>query len=424
MLVNDLFRLSFHNLLLHKIRSFLTSLGIIFGVGSVISMVAISEGAKRQSLAQIEAMGIDKIILFSKKPPVTGKSDSSSSQGGMTETYGLTQIDLSNLKKFDNIGRITSLRNSRKKILKGVTRLDMLLVSADISFLEDAKCRLLEGRWFNSIDVQNSSNACIIGKNVKRNLFEIGKTGIVGSMIRVEGALFKVIGIVENNLGTQLPEVNSPNDMIIIPVSTSNNLFGYNAYQGQRRQQMTITHIEFDAFIMKIMDIGFIDDTAKRIKGYMDKTHQKDKDWGIIVPFELLKQREQTQNIFTVIMSSIAGISLLVGGVGIMNIMLANVYERRKEIGTRRALGAKKRDILTQFLIETVFLTLLGGTIGIAVGIGISEVVTRYAQWPTVYTFWSIAVSIVISGLVGIIFGTYPAWKAAQQNPIEVLRAE
>ena len=424
MLVNDLFRLSFHNLLLHKIRSFLTSLGIIFGVGSVISMLAISEGAKRQSLAQIEAMGIDKIIVFSKKPPLTGKSSSSSSQGGMTENFGLNQMDLSNLKRFDNIEGITTIRNSRKKILKGVTRLDMLLVSVNTSFLEDSKSKLIEGRWLNKIDEANASNVCVIGKNIRRNFFAIEKTGILGSMLRVENAIFKIVGIIENNIGTQLPEVNSPNDMILIPVSTSNSMFGYNAYQGQSRQQMTITYIEYDVFIVKVADIAFIDDTAKRIKGYMDKTHQKEKDWGIIVPFELLKQREQTQNIFTVIMGSIAGISLLVGGVGIMNIMLANVYERRKEIGTRRALGAKKRDILSQFLIETVFLTVLGGAIGMTMGVAISEVVTRYAEWPTVYSFWSFALSIIISGLVGIIFGTYPAWKAAQQNPIEVLRAE
>ncbi len=424
MLVNDLFRLSFHNLLLHKIRSFLTSLGIIFGVGSVISMLAISEGAKRQSLAQIEAMGIDKIILFSKKPPVTGKSSSSSSQSGMTENFGLNQTDFSNLKRFDNIERVTTLRNSRKKILKGTTRLDMLLVSADTSFLDDSKSKLIEGRWLNDIDAANASNVCVIGRNIRRNFFSIEKTGILGSVVRVENAVFKIVGIIENNIGTQLPELNSPNDMIIIPVSTSNSMFGYNAYQGQSRQQMTITYIEYDLFIVKVADIAFIDDTAKRIKGYMDKTHQKEKDWGIIVPFELLKQREQTQNIFTVIMGSIAGISLLVGGVGIMNIMLANVYERRKEIGTRRALGAKKSDILSQFLIETVFLTVLGGAIGMTMGVAISEVVTRYAEWPTVYSLWSFALSIIISGLVGIIFGTYPAWKAAQQNPIDVLRAE
>jgi putative ABC transport system permease protein len=424
MLVNDLFRLSFHNLLLHKIRSFLTSLGIIFGVGSVISMLAISEGAKRQSLSQIEAMGIDKIIVFSKKPPLTGKDSGSASESGMTESYGLNRTDLSNLKHFDNVERITTIRNSRKNILKGVTRLDMLLVSADPSFLDDSKSKLIEGRWLNSIDEANASNVCVIGKNIRRKFFAIEKTGILGSMIRIENATFKIVGIIENNIGTQLPEVNSPNDMVITPISTSNSIFGYNAYQGQSRHQMTITYIEFDVFIVKVSDIAFIDDTAKRIKGYMDKTHQKDKDWGIIIPFELLKQREQTQNIFTVIMSSIAGISLLVGGVGIMNIMLANVYERRKEIGTRRALGAKKRDILSQFLIETVFLTVLGGAIGITMGVAISEVVTRYAEWPTVYSFWSFALSIIISGLVGIIFGTYPAWKAAQQNPIEVLRSE
>ena len=148
------------------------------------------------------------------------------------------------------------------------------------------------------------------------------------------------------------------------------------------------------------------------------------KDWEMVVPLDLLKQREQTQNIFTVVMSSIAGISLLVGGIGIMNIMLANVYERRKEIGTRRALGAQKGDIIRQFLFETIFLTSIGGSIGVGLGLCIAKIVTKYANWPVAFSIWFIILALVISAVIGIIFGTYPAWKAAQQNPIDVLRAE
>jgi putative ABC transport system permease protein len=423
MFVHDLFRLSFHNLLLHKIRSFLTSLGIIFGVGSVIAMLAISEGAKRQSLAQIEALGIDKILVFSKKPAMEGKDESNTENASVMKSYGLTVLDRKHIRKMDNIARITAVRDARKKILKGTTRLDIKLVATSQTFLEDTNSIITEGRWLSNVDEHNATNVCVLGANVKRKLFTLGKKAI-GGKIRIEGSLFTVVGILENTLGTQFPDLNSPNDMIYIPESTSMALFGFNAFVREGRAKLEITHIEFDLLIVKIMDLAFIDNTSRRISNYLSKVHDKVKDWGLIVPLDLLKQREQTQNIFTVVMGSIAGISLIVGGVGIMNIMLANVYERKKEIGTRRALGAKKKDILFQFLIETVFLTSIGGLLGICLGLGISEAVTYYAAWPTVYSLWSILLSLFISAFVGIVFGTYPAWKAAQQNPIEVLRAE
>jgi putative ABC transport system permease protein len=423
MFVNDLFRLSFHNLLLHKIRSFLTSLGIIFGVGSVIAMLAISEGAKRQSLAQIEALGIDKILVFSKKPTMEGKDESSTENASVMKSYGLTVRDRQHIRKMENIDRITVVRDARKKVLKGTTRLDVKLVATSVSFLEDSSSEIIEGRWLNHVDNENATNICVLGANVKRKLFKLGKK-VIGGKIRIENSLFTVVGILENNLGTQFPDLNSPNNMIYIPEETSMAIFGFNSFQREGRSKLEITHVEFDLLIVKIIDLAFIDNTSRRISNYLSKIHEKVKDWGIIVPLDLLKQREQTQNIFTVVMGSIAGISLIVGGVGIMNIMLANVYERKKEIGTRRALGAKKRDILFQFLIETVFLTSLGGILGITLGIGISEAVTYYAEWPTVFSPWSIFLSLFISAFVGIVFGTYPAWKAAQQNPIEVLRAE
>jgi putative ABC transport system permease protein len=152
--------------------------------------------------------------------------------------------------------------------------------------------------------------------------------------------------------------------------------------------------------------------------------HDATKDWGMVVPLELLRQRERTQNIFTIVMCSIAAISLVVGGIGIMNIMLASVYERRKEIGTRRALGAQKSDILLQFLIETVFLTTSGGITGILLGVGLGKIITNYSGMETIYSWWSIVLALAISCIVGVVFGTYPAWQAAQQNPITVLRSE
>jgi putative ABC transport system permease protein len=421
MLVRDLFRLSFHNLLLHKVRSMLTSLGVIFGVGSVIAMLAVSEGAKRKALSQIAAMGIDKVIVYSKRPPVTGKNESTSK--GYTESFGLDKRDLKHIGKMDNVERITCLRNARKRVLKGLKRLDLKLVGVSSAFLKDSASSMAQGRWFASADFKNKRNVCIIGKNVKRKMFSLGTTDIIGTFIRVEQNVFRIIGILDNDLGSQYPELGSPNDMIFIPMTTSEVLFNNYAYKTEGRTPK-ISLIEYDLFVVKVMDTMHIDNTSKRIAAYLGKTHTDAKDWGILVPLDLLKQKEHTQNIFTIVMGSIAGISLIVGGIGIMNIMLASVYERRKEIGTRRALGAQKLDILFQFLIETVFLTSLGGILGILLGIGIAQTITFYSGMPTIYLWWSIVLSLFISSFVGVVFGTYPAWKAAQQNPIEVLRAE
>ena len=422
MLVRDLFRLSLHNLLLHKVRSTLTSLGVIFGVGSVIAMLAISEGAKRSALAQIEAMGVDKIIVFSKRPPVDGKSEGSDNASVM-ERYGLTERDLGNIAKMDNVERITSVFDVRKKVLKGTQRTDLKLIGCDYELLQDSQVRMEKGRWFSPSDFKNNAYVCVIGKNVKRRLFSIGNTNIVGSVIRIEDAVFRIIGIIDNQYGTQYPEIGNQNDMILIPMTTARALYkDYTFYREGRN--FKITRIEYDLFLIKVVDTSYIENTAKRVTGYLEKSHSDTKDWGVLVPLELLMRLEQTQNIFTIVMGSIAGISLVVGGIGIMNIMLASVYERRKEIGTRRALGAQKSDILLQFLIETVFLTSLGGITGIMLGFGIGWAITYYTEMPTIYSAWSIALALVISTLTGVIFGTYPAYKAAQQNPITVLRAE
>jgi len=420
--VSDILELSFQNLRLHKTRSVLTSLGVIFGVGSVIAMLAISEGAKRSALAQIEAMGIDKIIVYSKKPPVAGGAVSSG-QTSMVERYGLTVRDRRHLLDLDNVERVTMLRDARKRVMKGQERLDLKLVGAELHFLADSASRLVQGRWFSPWDFRHPVNLCVIGSNVKRKLFRLGDRNVIGSTIRVENLVLKVIGVLDNDNGTNYPELGSPNDMILIPWPTSDALFGGYAYSPENGS-VRVTMIDYDVLLIKVAELEHIGNTAKRISNYLSKTHAKVKDWDLVVPLDLLKQREATQNIFTIVMSSIAGISLIVGGIGIMNIMLASVFERRKEIGTRRALGAQKTDILFQFLIETVTLTTFGGVLGILLGVGISQVITIYADMPTVYSWWSMAASLFISSMVGVIFGTYPAWQAAQQNPITVLRAE
>lgn len=407
--------------MLHKIRSILTSLGIIFGVGSVISMLSISQGAKEQALASIEAMGIDKIIVASKKPPTEGKDTSNAS--ATTETYGLTYSDLEHIRKMENVKGVTVARNARQKIMKGTTLLELTLVGVDPEFLKDSNSELVQGRWLAPGDYSMRAANCVIGRNVKRKLFNLGDQNIIGSRIKVEDQTYNVVGVLENNHGTNILGIGKPDDMILIPMTTSQARYG-NRSSTRSAGTNQVVEVEYDTFIITVEDTFYIDYTSKRISAYLDKTHGTQRDWEKLVPYDLLLQKEKTQNIFTIVMASIAGISLLVGGIGIMNIMLANVYERRKEIGTRRALGAKKSDIIIQFLLETIFLTFLGGAIGVAMGVGIAELVAKYADMPVAFSLWFILLALAISAMIGILFGTYPAWKAAQQNPIDVLRAE
>ena len=364
----DQFYLSFHNLMLHKIRSVLTSLGIIFGVGSVISMLAISEGAKVQALESIEAMGTNKIIIASKKPPTEGKDMTNTTNSSMVETYGLTELDLKNIRNMENVDRVSFARNTREKVLKGTTRLDLSLVGVSSDFLKETNSEITQGRWFSEPDFANASSVCVIGRTAKRKLYNLGTENILGSQIRVGGGVFTVIGILENNHGTNMLGIGKPDELIMIPMSTSDGLFTRRSSIIEPNRA-TVECVDYDTFIVSVKVTSYIDYTSKRISSYLDKTHGESRDWEKVVPYDLLLQQEKTQNIFTIVMASIAGISLLVGGIGIMNIMLANVYERRKEIGTRRALGAQKNDIIVQFLLETIFLTVIGGMIGVTLGI-------------------------------------------------------
>ena len=421
MKLSDQLALSFTNLMLHKIRSILTSLGIIFGVGSVIAMLSISEGAKREALAQIESMGVDNIILSTRKPPPMGKDLSDNTNNSNYETYGLTEVDRQHILHMDNVGSIATARNSRKPILKGTTRLNVNLFGVTNDFLDVTRSEIIQGRWLSPAD--RDRNVCVLGVNARRSLFSIRDRNVVGKIIGVGDDAYRIVGVLENTKGTTVNGIGSPNDGIFITKDASDAVYGKTSFQ-KVSGRTSIEVVEYDCFVVKVMDVSYIDYTSKRIAAFLDKKHDNIQDWEMVVPLDILKQREQTQNIFTIVMSSIAGISLLVGGIGIMNIMLANVYERRKEIGTRRALGAQKGDIIRQFLFETIFLTSIGGFIGVCMGLMIAKIVTQYANWPVAFSIWFILLALFISAVIGIIFGTYPAWKAAQQNPIDVLRSE
>lgn len=221
MLLRDLYSISLNSLLLHKVRSLLTSLGIIFGVGSVIAMLAISGGAKRAALSQIESMGIDNIIVYTRAEQGAGAADSET----RIFKYGMTDADLSNIRKMDNIRHISTARDVRAKIYRGVEVLDLQMFWVSPRFLPDINCDLVKGRWLLPSDYKNAATVCVVGRNVKRKLFSLGEKEVLHKTIHIAGGTFRVVGVVENTKGTKLEGVNSIDDSIFIPSTTGRGLF-------------------------------------------------------------------------------------------------------------------------------------------------------------------------------------------------------
>jgi putative ABC transport system permease protein len=282
--------------------------------------------------------------------------------------------------------------------------------------------RLKKGRFISDLDMKYANSICVLGADAKKELF--GYKNPLGKKIKIGDKYFQVVGVLCGRKIAKIGaiQVRNINNDIYIPYSVFANKFGKTTFVFEAGR-LEMIEVEVDELIINIKDPGAVLDTAGVIKSYLKKSHPKG-DYEMVVPLELLKQHEKTQRIFNIVMISIALISLIVGGIGIMNIMLANVAERTKEIGTRRALGARRTDILKQFLIEAVVLSLVGGCIGIVTGIVGAYAIANLAGWKMLITYYVVIAAFVISSLTGIIFGTYPAYKAARLNPIEALRME
>lgn len=407
-------------LMTHAFRAFLAALGVVLGVGAVVSMLAISEGARKESLDQITAMGIENIVLQSVKPPPG--AESTSEQSSYLESYGITSVDADHiLATFENVKMVVPVRNMLRQVRARGKLTDIHVMATAPEFLSITRSRLQDNRsrFITEFDCRETKAVCVIGSQAARTL--IGFEDPIGHHVTVGGISFQIVGILHNDHGSKLSGVHDLNHLIYVPYEAGNALFGKAIMDPARRWQLS--KVEMDNVYITVKDVGQLRNTVSRLRAYLGATHDT-LDYRLLVPFELMKQKEATQRIFSIVMASIAAISLLVGGIGIMNIMLANIYERTREIGTRRAVGAKKKDILYQFLAESVFLTAMGGAIGVAVGIGIAQMVESYAGMRTDVTMLSVVVSLVVSVLTGVTFGTYPAWKAANLDPIVALRHE
>jgi putative ABC transport system permease protein len=293
-------------------------------------------------------------------------------------------------------------------------------MATEPEYLEVSRSRISRGRFLSWLDGADHKRVCVVGSQAARKLFIYNDP--LGSAVRIGRDWYRVVGLLENRAALRAAGGDDINNYIFIPLATARARYGDVSSRQQAGSHETV-RVQLDAVTVQMTAPEAVLGTARRLESYLGKTH-KQKDYELLVPLELMRQKAAAQRIFSIVMASIAGISLLVGGIGIMNIMLANVYERRKEIGTRRALGARRRDILGQFLFESAALTSLGGLVGAAAGWGLSHAVSYYAQWPTVFSWASVALGLGVSCAVGVAFGMWPAWQAARVNPIEALRSE
>jgi putative ABC transport system permease protein len=414
-------RVALLDLALHKVRSALAVLGIIFGVASVEAMVSISEGAKQDALRQIAARGIDNIILRSKQPSEAGAKKPPTGAQYIAE-FGLLRRDLEHVRTcFRMVRHAVGVRDMRRGLYAPSGRkLDLQVMATEPEYLDITRSKVLRGRFLCDLDGMQHKRVCVLGTEAARQIFTWRDP--LKQTVRIGTDWYTVVGIVENLAAVKAAGQEDINRYVFIPLATAKSRYGDVTHKRTAGKRESV-RVELDAIAVQMENADAVIPTAQRAKAYLAKTH-KQEDYSIDVPLELMIQRRATQRIFTIVMLSIASISLLVGGIGIMNIMLANVYERRKEIGTRRALGARRRDIVRQFVLESATLTFLGGAAGAVAGYGIVHLISRMSGWPTVFSATSVALGMGVSVAVGIFFGLWPALQAARVNPIEALRSE
>jgi putative ABC transport system permease protein len=382
-------------------------------------MLAVGEGASKEALRQIQKLGSNNIIINSVK---SIEEESASTQRSIMSLYGLTYLDYERISEaFPDVQKVAPAKLLRKDSRVGSNTLELRIVGTTSEWFELVPREVLAGRVFNKKDVDNFSAVTVLTEFGARKL--LANKNTIGQPIKTGGDSFEVIGIIKSEEG-QAGNIQIPDQQIdaYIPLSTVKKHFG-DIFFKRTSGAMTLELVELHQIIVQVNNIDNVESTAAGIERMLQSFHKK-KDYEVSVPLALLKQAEATKRTFNIVLGSIASISLLVGGIGIMNIMLASVTERTREIGIRRAIGAKRRQIIVQFLIETVVLSTIGGIVGLAMGITIPSIITYFAGMPTVITIQSILLPLFISVGIGIIFGLYPAVNAARVDPIVALRHE
>jgi len=405
--------LAAENLLAQKIRTALTGLGMVFGVGAVIGMLAIGAGARQESLRFIEELGVRNLLVESR--PASGPEEF---QVRRRSSPGLTERDVRILQaNIDTLELISPRRTQRpSRLLPKPPHDPAQLFGVQPSYATIHNFETKEGTFFDAQQEAASAAVCVLGENAKVELLGYGPA--VGKYIKVNDTWVQVIGVLGKQLTSSSAnsgaQSDDRNNVIYVPLSTSQYRFWDNNFFRD----------DIDGIDMRLKPGADSIETAKVVTAILNSTHHNIPDFSVIIPADLLAQQQRTQTIFTYVMVAIAAISLLVGGIGIMNIVLATVMERTREIGVRRATGARRNDIVRQFLTESVLISVAGGVLGIAFGYLLSWLIARTAEWKTIVTSSSIVIAFGVSVAVGVIFGIYPAVKASRIDPIEALRYE
>ena len=436
----EVIKLGLNNLRLQLLRSILTALGIIFGVAAVITMVSIGEGSTAQALAQIERLGARNIIVRSQKPPESAEQGGGQ-QRGWVQRFGITREDLAIIEdSFPEASAIVPTKEVGSQLLRGEKRQVSQAFGTTPDLQEVAGIVVERGRYLNNEDLQTQALVAVIGTEVADSLFPLEDP--IGQRLRIDQQSFEIIGVLapvglSGGAGAALIGRDLNLD-VHVPITTVRATFGDTVVR-RTSGSFQASDVQVQEIYLQSPSRDRVIEDAARLRRLMELTHPRLEDVSLIVPYELLENARRQALTGQWISGAIAAISLLVGGIGIMNIMLANVTERTREIGVRRALGATRKHIVAQFLVETGVLSAIGGLIGVALGIGlaigldtlvpllprvpvIGDAVPADVSLPTVLSLWSILVAFLVAAATGLIFGIYPARKAAAQDPIVALR--
>jgi putative ABC transport system permease protein len=402
------------NLASHKLRSLLTMLGMIFGVAAVVAMLSIGAGAQQKVMAFIEQLGVRNLIVEAKEA-----RNEQELQKVRKNSPGLTLSDYQIIRQ--NVGDIQDATPRKRftptKILPKPQQDTPVVYGVEPSYLEIGHLRVTEGRFFDASDNAAAAPVCVLGAAAKDSLFSASQA--VGEYIKLNEMWCHVIGIAG-------PQLAPESDVSGIRTEDMNNLVyaPLNSVLYRLEDSQSWLNDEIDGMYLNLASTDTSLTDAEVVRGILNSSHHDAGDFSVIVPAELLAQQKRTEQLFNTVMVAIASISLLVGGIGIMNIMLAAILERTREIGVRRAIGARRWDIIRQFVIEATLISFAGGLLGVVVGFAMSQLIAWLAGWSTVVTISSILLAFVVSISVGLIFGIYPAVKAARLDPVEAIRYE
>jgi putative ABC transport system permease protein len=435
----------------NKVRSLLTALGIIFGVAAVIAMLAIGNGAQREILDQIKLVGVNNIVI---KPIVEQKEEKIEEQAGQKDkkkfSPGLTMRDVSNIKEtIPGIASISPEIILDTYVIRNGLRRSAKLVGVEPVYFNIYNFELLDGKAFTEEQERLGSPVCVIGSSIKAKFFPTENP--IGKTIKVGQHWLTIVGILKERLVSESSisklgirdfnmDVYTPIQSILIRYKNRDKItgeqlrlesmrsrgmvFNNNQNNNEQSEQERKNYHQLDRLVIQVNETSQLTPTAEILSRLLKRRHYEVVDYEIEIPEMLLKQQQRTNDIFNYVLGAIAGISLLVGGIGIMNIMLASVLERIKEIGLRLSIGAKKSDVVQQFLFEAIMISVTGGIIGVILGVSLAYLVSRFAGIPTIISFASILLSFGVAASVGLIFGIAPARRAANQDPITSLRYE